>query len=86
MIAEFKYHKDMTLVIICDLCMSLFLFIYLCFNVYKTSNNSHFFRIKYCKYTVRAQQQFQKNFIMCLNRLINCISHQLIYKFLNTNF
>ena len=82
MIAEFKYHKDMTLV--CDLYMSSFLFIYLCFNIFKTSNNSHFFRIRYChKYIVRAKQQFQENFIMCLNRLINCISHQLIYKSLN---
>ena len=63
--------------------MSSFVFIYLCFNVYKTSNNSHFFRIEHCKYTVREKQQFQKNFIMCLNRLISCISHQLIYKFLN---
>ena len=68
MMAEFKYHKDMTLVIICDLCMSSFLFMYLCFNVFKTSNNSHFFRIRYChKYIVRVKQQFQKNFIMCLN-------------------
>ena len=46
------------------------LFIYLCFNVYKTSNNSHFFRVKHCKYIVGAKQQFQKNF-MYLNRLIN---------------
>ena len=63
--------------------MSSSVFIYLCFNVYKTSNNSYFFRIKYCNCTVRAKQQFQKNFIMCLNRIINCISQPLIYKFLN---
>ena len=77
MIAEFKYHKDMTSVIICDLCMSSLLFMYLCFNVFK--------QFRYChKYIVKAKQQFQENFIMCLNRHINCISHQLIYKFLNS--
>ena len=70
MIAEFKYHKDMTLVIICDLCMSSLLFIYFCFNVFKTSNNSRFFRIRYChKYIVRAKQQFQKMFIKQTHKL-----------------
>ena len=75
--------------------MSSFLFIYLCFNVYKTSNISHFLTIKYCKYTVRAKQQFQKKFIMYISSINIQVSEHfyaskevdkifLMYKFSNT--